>query len=92
MAKKTSKKAATKKAAKKKAPAKKQKPVEEKIVLDAVEETALELAHSSDEACKDLELAATLAISQAVRKVFKKHGVTLNAVQGEKVALILFGD
>ena len=94
MAKKTSKpaaktsKPATK--AKKKAPAKKTKPIE--IELDAIETKAFELAHSSDKVCTELEEGVMLAVSQAVRKVFKQHGVSLTSAQAEKVAMLLFAD
>jgi len=90
MAKKTTTKKATAAKAKKKAPAKKAKPVE--IELEPGEIKAFELAHSSAKVCKELELAVTSAISQAVRKVFKQHGIALATAQAEKVALLLFGD
>jgi hypothetical protein len=93
MAKKTTKPAtkSTKKAtSKKKAPAKKTKPMA--IEIDAVEAEAIELAHSSDKVCTELEEAVTSAVSQAVRKVFKQHRVSLTSAQAEKVALLLFRD
>jgi hypothetical protein len=80
----------TKRATKKKSPAKKAKPVE--IELDALEAKAFELAHSSDKVCTKLEKAVTLAVFQAVRKVFKQHRISLTTAQVEKVALLLFGD
>ena len=91
MAKKTTKKkpAATK-TKKKKSSAKKVERVE--IELDPVEAKAFELAHSSDEVCGELEQAVTLAITQAVRKVFKQHRISLTAPQAEEVALLMFGD
>jgi hypothetical protein len=90
MAKKTTKKkpAATK--TKKKASAKKVERVE--IELDPAEAKAFELAHSSGEVCEELELAVSLAISQAVRKVFKQHRISLTTTQAQKVAVLLFGD
>jgi hypothetical protein len=100
MAKKTAKKPAGKRAAAaktakkktaKRPPAKKQTETLE-IKLDATEEKAFELAHRSGKVCDQLESAATLAITQAVQKVFKQHGITLTPAQGEKVALVLFGD
>lgn len=90
MAKKTTAKKATAAKATKKAPAKKAKPVE--IELEPAEIKAFELAHSSAKVCKELELAVTATISQAVRKVFKQHNIALSPAQGEKVALLLFGD
>jgi hypothetical protein len=85
------KKAPAKKATKKKAPAKSQaKPME--IELDPIEIKAFELAHSSDKVCADLEKVVTSSVSQAVRKVFKQHSISLTASQAEKVALLLFGD
>jgi hypothetical protein len=90
MAKKTTKKkpAATK--AKKKASAKKVERVE--IELDPVEAKAYELAHSSGEVCRELELAVSSAMFQAVRKVFKQHRISLTMPQAQKVAVFLFGD
>ena len=90
MAKKTTKKkhAATK--TKKKASAKKVERVE--IELDPAEAKAFELAHSSGEVCEELELAVSLAISQAVRKVFKQHRISLTTTQAQKVAVLLFGN
>ena len=41
---------------------------------------------------KQLEEAATLAMSQAVRKVFKEHKISLTAPQAQEVAAFLFGD
>ena len=90
MAKKTTKKKATATKAKKKAPAKKVERIE--IELDPVETKAFELAHSSAEVQKELEEAVTLAMSQAVRKVFKQHGISLTPPQGQEVAAFLFGD
>jgi hypothetical protein len=87
----TAKKRATPtKAAKKRAPAKKVERIE--IELDPVETSAVELAHSSDEVCRELEEAVTVAVSQAVRKVFKQRGVSLTAPQAQEVAMLLFGD
>jgi hypothetical protein len=89
MAKKTStKKPATK--AKKKAATKKVEEVE--IELDAIEIKAIELAHSSAKVQTELEAAATLAISQSVRKVFKQHGISLSPPQAQEIAELLFGD
>ena len=90
MAKKTATKKAPAAKAKKKAPAKKAKPVE--IELEPAEIKAFELAHSSKQVCKELELAVTSTISLAVRKVFKQHSIALSPAQAEKVALLLFGD
>jgi hypothetical protein len=96
MAKKTTKKkstVATKATAtksKKKAPAKKTDRIE--IELDPVEVEAYELAHSSDRVRKELELAVTLAMSQAVRKVFQQHRISLTPPQSQHIAMILFGD
>jgi nitrogen fixation protein FixH len=95
MAKKTAKKKtpakkATATKAKKKAPAKKAEHVE--IELAPVETKAFELAHSSAKVQKELEEAATLAMSQAVRKVFKQHGISLTPPQAQIVAAVLFGD
>lgn len=94
MAKKTATKQApaakAKKTPAKKAPAKKSKPVE--IELEPAEIKAFELAHSSKQVCKELELAVTATIATAVRKVFKQHSIALSPVQAEKVALLLFGD
>lgn len=84
------KKTPAKKAPAKKAPAKKAKPVE--IELEPAEIKAFELAHSSEQVCKELELAVTATIATAVRKVFKQHSIALSPVQAEKVALLLFGD
>ncbi len=90
MAKKTTKKkpAATK--TKKKASAKKVEYVE--IELDPVEAKAYELANSSGELCEELELAVSVAMSKAVRKVFKLHCISLTTPQAQKVAVFLFGD
>ena len=60
--------------------------------LDSTETKAFELAQSSDQVRNDLEEAATQAISLAVRKVFKQHGVTLKEPQAQRVAVVLFGD
>ena len=84
------KKANGTKATKKKAPTKKAKPVE--IKVDAVEAKAIELAHSSDKVCTELEKVVTSAVSQAVRKVFKQHRISLTSAQAQKVALLLFRD
>lgn len=62
------------------------------IVLDAVSEKAIALADSSDALCDDLEAEVTKVVSQAVSKVYAKHGLTLSAEQAEAVALVLFGD
>ncbi len=78
------------KAAKKKVPAKKVERIE--IELDPAETRAVELAHSSDELCRELEEAVTAAVSQAVRRVFKQHGVSLAPPQAQEVAMLLFGD
>ena len=90
MAKKTAKKKPAAAKTEKKAPAKKIEHVE--IELDPIETEAFELAHRSNAVRNDLELAVTTAVSQSVRKVFKQHGVTLNASQAQEVALLLFGD
>ena len=97
MAKKTAKKSAATgktaatKAAKKKSPAK--KPAESlEIVLDSVEEKAFELAHASEKICKELSWPRQRQLPRPCAKVFKQHNVALTPAQGEKVALILFGD
>jgi hypothetical protein len=95
MAKKTTKPAAKAKKATgakpaKKAPAKKVETIE--IKLDAVETQAIQLADSSDDVCEELEKAVTSAVSDAVRKVYKKNKITLTAAQAENVALALFAD
>jgi hypothetical protein len=87
MAKKTTKPTSK---AKKKAPAKKVERIE--IELDPVETKAFELAHSSNNVREELEDAVTSAMSQAVRKIFKQHGISLTLPQAEEVALLLFGD
>lgn len=87
------KKTAPQKSAKKsgkKSPAKKVERIE--IELSPAEEKALKLAYSSNDVRGDLETTVTAAIAQAVRKVFKQHGVALTAVQAQEVAMILFGD
>ena len=76
--------------AKKKAPPKKVERIE--IELDPVETKAVELAHSSVAVRTELEEAVTLALTQAVRKVFKQHGISLTSPQAAEVALLLFGD
>ncbi len=91
------KKAAPKKKAAKKStkkPAKKSQPKVEhvEIELTAAEESALKLAETSDEVCRDLEESVTQAICASVRKVFKARKVTLSSEEAEKVALVLFGD
>jgi hypothetical protein len=88
MAKKTTRKPAP--TAKKKAAAKTTEPVE--IELDPIETKAFELAQSSAKVRKELEETATLAMSQAVRKVFKQHRISLTAEQSHKVAAFLFCD
>jgi len=90
MAKKTTKKKHAAIKTKKKASAKKVERVE--IELDPAEAKAFELAHSSGEVCEELELAVSLAMSQAVRKVFKQHRISLTTTQAQKVAVLLFGD
>jgi uncharacterized protein YcgI (DUF1989 family) len=97
MAKKTAKKKAapakkstSKKAAPKKAPAKKVEHVE--IQLSPAETAAFELAHSSEEVCKELEEAVTAVMGDTIRKVFKKHKISLTQPEGQQVALLLFGD
>ncbi len=95
MAKKTTNKAALGKKAtaaksKKRTPAAKVDRIE--VELDPLEVEAYELAHSSDSVCKELELAVTLATSQAVRKVFKQHRISLTLPQSQEVALLLFGE
>jgi len=82
--------AAKKPAAAKKSPPKKAEHIE--IELDPTEEKALMLANSSEEVCEELELAVTEAIAQAVRKVYKSHGIALSQSQSQQVALFLFGD
>jgi hypothetical protein len=103
MAKKTTKKKpatkATPKASAAKAPAakatKKASPLQAEhadIVLDPIEIKAIKLAHSSDKVQKQLEEAASLAMSQAVRKVFKQHRISLTPPQSQEVTAVLFGD
>jgi hypothetical protein len=72
----------------KKTPAKTIERIE--IQLDPGEIKALKLAHSSVEVRTELEQAITLAVSQAVRKVFNQHKITLTLSQAEEVALVLF--
>ncbi len=96
MAKKAAKKAVAKKkpaAAKaaKKAPTKK-KAEPEQIVLSAIEEQAFDLVQKSKAVCRELEVAVTAAVAEAVQAVFKRHGSPLTAAQAQNVALILFGD
>lgn len=83
-------KAAGAKATKKKASPRKSEPVE--IELDAVEAAAIELVHSSDKVCLELEKAVTSTVCEAVRKVFKQHRISLTSEQAQRVALLLFGD
>ena len=64
----------------------------DEIKLDAVEQQAFQLAHSSKAVCQELELSVSEAICQAVRKVFKQHKIALTQEQGETVAFVLFGD
>jgi hypothetical protein len=98
MAKKTTKKKpaakSTKKApaAKAKRRATRKKAERFEIELDPAETRAFELAHASDEVRKQLEEAATLAMSQAVRKVFKQHRISLTASQSATIAAVLFGE
>jgi hypothetical protein len=89
MAKKTTKKKPATKA-KKKASAKKAERVE--VELDPIEMKAIKLAHSSAKVQRELEEGVTLAMSQAVRKVFKQHGIFLTPPQAQEVAACLFGD
>jgi hypothetical protein len=90
MAKKTTKKKTAATKTKAKASTKKVEYVE--LELDPIEAKAFELAHSSDKVCEELELAVSLAMSQAVRKIFKLHGIALSMPQAKKVAVFLFGD
>ena len=77
----------------KKKPAAKAKKIEHvEIELDSIEVEAIKLAYSSAKMKKQLEEAATLAMSQAVRKVFKEHNISLTAPQAQEVAAFLFGD
>ena len=87
MAKKTPKPATKTKT---KAPFKKIERIEIKLGPD--ESKAFDLAHSSVELRSELEEAVTLAIAQAVRKVFKQHGVSLTTLQAQELALVLFGE
>jgi hypothetical protein len=86
MAKKSTKAAESKR----KSPAKKIERIE--IELDPVETKAFELAHSSAAVRTELEEAVTSAITGTVRKVFKRHRISLTPPQAEEVALLLFGD
>jgi hypothetical protein len=63
-----------------------------KIVVDCDDEKAFRLACSSAKLRKELELAVTLVVTEAVRKVFKQHKMPLTASQARKVAMLLFGD
>jgi hypothetical protein len=82
-----------KKTTKKKAPAKTTKKAKHvEIEFDAVEITAIKLASSSAKVHKKLAEAASLAISQAVRKVFKQQGISLAPLQAQRVAEFLFGE
>jgi hypothetical protein len=85
------KKPAAAKAAKKKSPAKK-KAEPAGIVLSAVEEKAFDLVQSSKAVCRELEVAVTGAVAEAVQKVFKQHKIDMTAEQSQNVAVILFGD
>ena len=77
----------------KKKPAAKAKKIEHvEIELDSIEVEAIKLAYPSAKMKKQLEEAATLAMSQAVRKVFKEHKISLTAPQAQEVAAFLFGD
>jgi transposase len=78
------------KKAKKRASAKKTEHVE--IKLDPIETKAIELAHCSAKVQKELEEAATSAMSQAVRQVFKQHGISLKQPQAQEVAAYLFSE
>jgi hypothetical protein len=78
------------KTARKKTAARKVERVE--IELDPAETKAFELARSTDEVCRELEEAVTLAVSQAVRRVFKQRGIALTPPQAQEVAMLLFGD
>ncbi len=94
MAKKTAKKAPVAKTTKKKAPAKKapaKKAKAAEYVPDPIEEKAFKLAQSSAKVRKDLEMEVTLAMTTAVRGVFKKHGVVLAEEQANRMAMVLFG-
>jgi hypothetical protein len=88
MAKKTTKKKPATES-KKKAAAKEAEHVE--IELDPIEIRAFELAHSSAKVRDELEEAVMLAMSQAVRKVFKQHDISLTPPQAQEVAAVLFG-
>jgi hypothetical protein len=89
-----------KKAASPKKPAKATKktpmpPVEEEpmeLILDEVEQQAVNLVATSDPLCDELELAVTSAVAKIVRTVYKKHKINLTAAQAENVALVLFGN
>jgi hypothetical protein len=92
---------AKKKAAAKKAPSakkgtktgkKKAAPKREEIVLEPIEQEAIEVARNSEAVCHELEMAVTAALTTAVQKVFKANKVALNSAQAEKVAYLLFGD
>jgi hypothetical protein len=95
MAKKTTKKATGKK---KTSPAKSAKKATRakadriEIELDPLAVKAYELAHASDAVCKELELAVTSAVSQAIRKVFKGHRISLTLPQAEELAMLFFGE
>jgi hypothetical protein len=89
-ARKTTKKQPTATKAKPKKSAKKVERVE--IELDPVQSAAFELAYASDEVRRELELGVTSAISQAVRKVYKKHKISLTQSQAQEIAGFLFGD
>jgi len=88
--KKTTKKNPTATKSKSKRSSKKVERVE--IELDPIQSAAFELAYSSDAVRRELELSVTSAISQAVRKVFKKHKISLTSPQALEVAGFLFGD
>lgn len=103
--KKVAKKAAPKSATAKKAPLKKKAPVKKKAAkkarkaehvhefqLDPIEEKAFRLAHSSAKVQRALEEAVTVALSKAVRKVFKDNRIDLTPAQATNMAMILFGD
>lgn len=83
------KKAAAKKSKKKTPPVRDDEQIE--LILDPLEQKALDLVSTSDQLCDDLELAVTAAVAKTVGTIYKKHKVNLTAAQAENVALLLFG-
>ena len=88
---KTTKKSGQKKATPKKSTSKKLATEEKTIKLDAAESKAMVMIEKSSAICDELEWEVSLAASDAVQKVFKKHKLKLNLGQASTVAALLFG-